>query len=82
MAAAKLGLHVVEVDISLTDVQEIRTWLQLTQARTLYFNPVDENVNKLKQLRKSIPELFHCSLFSIPTVIESSDLFYFFFPFR
>eukprot|EP01036_Dinobryon_divergens_P032266 gene32266-41817_t len=47
MMAAKLGLHVVS---------DLREALRLAECKMIYFDPVDDSLDKLKQLRKTIPE--------------------------
>lgn len=59
MTAAKLGLHVVEIDNKLREVSDLRTALKLADAKMIYFDHVDDTHDKLKQLRKTIPEFFH-----------------------
>ncbi len=62
VAAAKAGLKVVDIDTSITDVNDIRRALTLANAKAIYFKPEHGEHNYLKLLRKSIPEFFHCEL--------------------
>lgn len=60
MAAAKIGLKIIDVDTALTSVSEIRSFLAASNCKAIFFNPEDENHNKLLLLRKAIPEFFEC----------------------
>lgn len=59
VAAAKAGLKVVDVDINVTDVQDIRSFLKDSNCKAIYFKPEHENHHYLNLLRKAIPELYH-----------------------
>mmetsp|Transcript_3954 Transcript_3954/g.5482 ORF Transcript_3954/g.5482 Transcript_3954/m.5482 type:complete len:252 (+) Transcript_3954:2-757(+) len=58
LSAAKVGLKVVDIDVSITEIPDIRSALKLANCKALYFDPVDETHNKLLLLRKAIPEFF------------------------
>lgn len=62
VAAAKAGLKVVDIDTSITDINDIRKSLSLANAKAIYFKPEHGEHNYLKLLRKSIPEFFDCRL--------------------
>lgn len=59
IAAAKTGMRIFDIDTNLNSVSEIREWLKISNCKAIYFDPVDENHNKLLLLRKAIPEFFH-----------------------
>jgi hypothetical protein len=63
MAAAKAGFRVVDVDLALTSVREVRDFLKLAQCKAIYFNTQHGDVDYLTLLRKAIPEFFHCEPF-------------------
>lgn len=60
MAAAKAGLKVVDVDIKLTEISEIRAFLTAANCKVIYFKPEHEEHDYLLLLRKAIPEFFEC----------------------
>lgn len=60
MAAAKAGLKVVDVDIKLTEISEIRAFLTAANCKVIYFKPEHEDHDYLLLLRKAIPEFFEC----------------------
>lgn len=62
LAAAKAGLKVVEMDVSITSVQDVREALRLSQPKAIYVQKQFGNTDYLLVLRKSIPELFYCML--------------------
>jgi hypothetical protein len=70
MAAAKANLQVVDVDTNITDVNDIRQFLKLSNAKLIYFYPQLNDVNYIKLLRKSIPEYFHCKHFTFPNLLQ------------
>lgn len=61
MAAAKGGFKVVDIDINITQVSEVRECMRLAQCKVLYFQTQHENTDHILLLRKSIPEFFHCT---------------------
>jgi acyl-coenzyme A synthetase/AMP-(fatty) acid ligase len=63
VAAAKAGLKIVDVDLELTDVQEIRNFLKSSNCKAVYFKPEHGNFHYLNLLRKAVPELYHCKFF-------------------
>lgn len=60
MAAAKAGIKVVDVDITLTEISEIREFLAASKCKVIYFKPEHEEHDYLLLLRKAIPEFFEC----------------------
>jgi len=58
IAAAKLGLTVYDIDLSISTVDELRACLKASNCKMIYFDPVDETQNKLELLRKAIPEFY------------------------
>jgi len=61
LSAAKIGLKVMDIDVSITEISDLRSALKLANCKALYFDPVDETHNKLLLLRKAIPEFFACN---------------------
>mmetsp|Transcript_50056 Transcript_50056/g.140357 ORF Transcript_50056/g.140357 Transcript_50056/m.140357 type:complete len:251 (+) Transcript_50056:48-800(+) len=59
VAAAKLGMNIVDIDVDLTEVNDVRSFLKMANCKAIYFQPVHGNTDYLLQLRKSIPEFFH-----------------------
>jgi hypothetical protein len=59
LAAAKLGLKVVEINPAISTVADMRAVLKQAQAKALFFEPVNASQNNLLLLRKAIPELFY-----------------------
>eukprot|EP00605_Chrysophyceae_sp_TOSAG23-4_P002549 GSChrysophyteH1.ASY1.ANO1.2814.1 assembled CDS len=59
MAAAKMGVKVVDIDISISKVADLRAVLKQANAKALFFEPVTDTGDNLLLLRKSIPEFFH-----------------------
>jgi hypothetical protein len=59
LAAAKMGLKVVNIDISVESVQDLRAVLSQANAKALFFEPITATSDNLLLLRKSIPEFFH-----------------------
>ena len=62
IAAAKMGLKVVDIDMKLTEVSEIRAFLKAADCRAIFFKPVHEEHDHLLLLRKAIPEFFECKI--------------------
>lgn len=58
LAAAKLGLSIYDIDVSVTSVDDIRAALKASNCKMIVFDPVDDVSNKLEILRKAIPELY------------------------
>eukprot|EP01039_Chlorochromonas_danica_P011252 gene11255-12551_t len=59
LAAAKAGLKLVELDVSITSVEDVREALRLSQPKAIYVQKQYGNTDYLLVLRKSIPELFY-----------------------
>lgn len=59
LAAAKMGLKVVDLDTSISSVGDLRAALTAANACTLFFEPVTASSDNLLLLRKAIPEFFH-----------------------
>ena len=59
MAAAKLGLQVVDFDTSIIDVATLRDALKLSKCKSIIFDPITSDCDRLQLLRKSIPEFFY-----------------------
>mmetsp|Transcript_54538 Transcript_54538/g.111264 ORF Transcript_54538/g.111264 Transcript_54538/m.111264 type:complete len:248 (+) Transcript_54538:2-745(+) len=58
VAAAKMGMKIVDVDHEITDVAEIRKFLAAAKCKVIFFKQVHEDADYLLLLRKSIPEFF------------------------
>ena len=58
LAAAKLGLKVVEFDASINSMEDLRAALSMAEAKTIIFDPISGDVDQLMLLRKAIPEFF------------------------
>jgi len=63
LAAVKAGMKVVEIDSSISSVQDLREALKLANCKAIYFEPVTETQDNLLLLRKAIPEFYHCKLY-------------------
>jgi len=59
LAAAKMGLKVVDFDPKISTVADLRAALGQAQCRALFFEPVSAAQDKLLLLRKAIPEFYH-----------------------
>ncbi len=59
LAAAKLGLVVVDFGSNVNTVAELRQALALADCHTIYFEPTNASLNKTLLLRKAIPEFFY-----------------------
>lgn len=59
LAAAKIGLKVVEIDMKVNTVNDLRKILGQANAKALFFEPTTETGDNLLLLRKTIPEFFH-----------------------
>jgi hypothetical protein len=59
LAAAKLGLKVVEFDASIATKEDLRSALGVAAVKSVIFDPVTESTDQLLLLRQAIPELFH-----------------------
>lgn len=57
-AAAKAGIKVVDIDIKLTEISEIREFLKVSNCKAIYFKPEHEEHDYLLLLRQAIPEFF------------------------
>ena len=62
LAAAKIGLKVVDVDTSLSSVADLRQVLASSACKAIIFEPVSASQDNLLMLRKAIPEFFYCKL--------------------
>ena len=60
LAAAKIGLKVVDVDQSLATVADMRKILSTSACKAIFFEPVSKTQDNLLLLRKAIPEFFYC----------------------
>ncbi len=62
MAAAKVGLVVIDIDTNITAVPQVREALDISQATLILFDtePKDDDSDRLMLLRKSIPEFYEC----------------------
>jgi acyl-CoA synthetase (AMP-forming)/AMP-acid ligase II len=58
IAAAKMGVEVFDIDLSISTVEELRACLTASNCKMIYFDPMDENQNKLEMMRKAIPEFY------------------------
>jgi non-ribosomal peptide synthetase component E (peptide arylation enzyme) len=61
MAAAKIGMKVVDVDLDVTELSAVRSFLAETKPKAIYFKPQHEDADYLLLLRKAIPEFFECT---------------------
>lgn len=59
MAAAKIGMTVVEIDLALNTASDVRAALLYADCKAIYFKPETEKQNNLLVLRKAVPELFY-----------------------
>lgn len=59
-AAAKAGIKVVDIDLKLTELSEIREFLKAANCKAIYFKPEHEEHDYLLLLRQAIPEFFSC----------------------
>ncbi len=59
LAAAKMGMKVVDFDANISTVADLRAALGQAQCRALFFDPVSGSQDKLLLLRKAIPEFYH-----------------------
>lgn len=60
LAAAKIGLKIVDIDVALSSVADLRSVLASTACKAIFFNPVTPTQDNLLLLRKAIPEFFYC----------------------
>lgn len=58
LAAAKIGIKIADIDISITNVEDVRNFLKTTNCKAIYFEPVSETQDNLLLLRKAIPEFY------------------------
>jgi len=58
VAAAKVGLKVVDIDISICNKEELRVALDMTDCKSIIFDPIVGDIDFLKILRQAIPEFF------------------------
>jgi hypothetical protein len=61
VAAAKAGLKIVDVNLKITDIADIRAFLTAAQCKVIYFKPEHDEHDYLLLLRKAIPEFFECT---------------------
>lgn len=59
LAAAKMGMRVVDIDPAVSTVKELRTILAQAECKALFFEPTNEKQDNMLLLRKTIPEFFH-----------------------
>ncbi len=59
IAAAKLGLTVIDFGSEVNTVADLRQGLALADCHSIYFEPSNASLNKLMLLRKAIPEFFY-----------------------
>ena len=59
MAAAKMGLEVVDFASSVENVEDLRAVLGSAPIKALFFEPTNDTQDKLLLLRKAIPEFFY-----------------------
>jgi hypothetical protein len=59
LAAAKMGIKVIDIDPAVNTVASVREALKLASCKAIFFDPVVQDVDYLKLLRKSIPEFFY-----------------------
>jgi len=59
LAAAQMGMKVVDFDPKISTVADLRAALGQAQCRALFFDPVNATQDKLLLLRKAIPEFYH-----------------------
>ena len=59
LAAAKMGLRVVNIDMAIESVKDLRAVLAQANTKALFFEPMTATSDNLLLLRKSIPEFFH-----------------------
>jgi hypothetical protein len=65
MAAAKIGLNVIDVDTKINTVPQVREFLSISNCRMIVFDsePKDGDSDRLLLLRKAIPEFYECNNF-------------------
>lgn len=71
LAAAKIGLHVYDIDTKISKVQDVRDYLTESKCKAIIFEPVNEEQDNLKLLRKAIPEFFECNYYDLELGLES-----------
>lgn len=59
IAAAQIGLTVVDFGTSVQTVEDLRQSLALSKCKAIFFEPQSETNNNLLLLRKAIPEFFY-----------------------
>lgn len=64
LAAAKIGIKVVDIDTTLSTVPELRQVLAAASCKALFFEPTTSTQDNLLMLRKAIPEFFYCTSWS------------------
>lgn len=72
LAAVKAGMKIVEIDISINSIHDLREALKLANCKAIYFEPVTETQDNLLLLRKAIPEFYHCKIAYISIFIKLS----------
>ena len=65
LAAAKIGLKVVDIDLSVSTVADLRQVLSISACKAIFFEPVSATQDNLLLLRKAIPEFFYCTYITI-----------------
>eukprot|EP01041_Mallomonas_annulata_P010748 gene10748-22457_t len=58
LAAAKIGLKVVDIDTSINTVPDLRQALSIANCKAIVFEPQTDTTDNLLLLRKAIPEFF------------------------
>eukprot|EP00607_Mallomonas_marina_P003310 CAMPEP_0182428618 /NCGR_PEP_ID=MMETSP1167-20130531/23153_1 /TAXON_ID=2988 /ORGANISM="Mallomonas Sp, Strain CCMP3275" /LENGTH=226 /DNA_ID=CAMNT_0024611609 /DNA_START=138 /DNA_END=818 /DNA_ORIENTATION=- len=58
LAAARIGLKIVDIDVSISSVTDLREALKLAKCKAIIFEPQTETHDNLLLLRKAIPEFF------------------------
>lgn len=59
LAAAKMGMKVVDIDPKISNVAELRIVLAQAECKALFFDPINDQQDKLLLLRKAIPEFYY-----------------------
>jgi len=59
IAAAQIGLTVVDFGSTVTTVEDLRQSLSLSKCKAVFFEPQSDTNNNLLLLRKAIPEFFY-----------------------
>ena len=65
-----MGLKVADIDLNISNVEDMRKCLQISKCKAIFFDPVTETQDNLLLLRKSIPELYECTNFIILLLLK------------